>query len=106
MKPTTSPYKHIFYNLNVVRKKSGEKYKKTLERYALVLKKSSNPLMARRVEKTMKKVQARLKLYGITKTMVDEYMAKRSGNLTTTTSVKKAVKKAPTKTVSKTKTAK
>lgn len=38
----------------------------------------TNPLMAKRCEKTMKKVKARLKLFGITTSMVNEYMSKRN----------------------------
>jgi hypothetical protein len=39
MKPTTSPYKHIFYNPNRVRSKSGKKIKKALERFIDLLRK-------------------------------------------------------------------
>jgi len=61
-----------------VRKKSGRKYQKAYEWYFLVSQKMHNPIMTKWCEKTMKKVQARLKLFGITKAMVDQYMSKRS----------------------------
>lgn len=80
----------------MVRKKSGDKYKKALEWHLLVQKKALDPMMKKRADKTIKKVEARLKLYGITKKMVDEYMNKRNPSVAHE-QVKKPTKKTPTK---------
>lgn len=77
MKPTTSPYKHIFYNPNRVRKKSGEKHKKAIERKIDLLKKLDHNGPSRWIDQTMKRADARLKLFGINATMIEKKIASK-----------------------------
>lgn len=65
-------YKHFTYNLNWAKKKSGDKYKKALDWYILVLKKEEKGLTPKWVEKTKPKVLARLKKYGIKEDKIKE----------------------------------
>ena len=69
--------KHLFYNPNRKRPKSDVKYKKAMEWYILVKKKASKPWFEKWVEKTMIKVENRLKKYGITQDMLKEYLEKK-----------------------------
>ncbi len=69
---------HSFQNPNKKRKKSGKKYKKVYERYYSLMKKKNKEWDTKRIYKTMLKCQSRLTKFGITQTMVDEYVAKKS----------------------------
>jgi len=53
------------------KKKSGQKHKKAIERYILVLKKEAKWGMDKRVVQTKKKALARIKKYGITQTQIN-----------------------------------
>jgi hypothetical protein len=77
MKPCTSPKKRVFYKLEKKRKKSGEKYQSVLDRYVLVTKKSKMEHMQSWVAKTLVKVNARLKKYGISEQQLQSYCAKK-----------------------------
>lgn len=63
-------YKHMLYNVNRARRKSGEKSKKALERYILVLKKEILLWETKWVINTKKAALARLKKMWITKEIV------------------------------------
>jgi hypothetical protein len=56
---------HAFQNPNRKRSKSGKKYEKALERYALIQKKATFPGMEKWSAMTMKKCLTRLKKFGI-----------------------------------------
>lgn len=60
----------MLYNVSRARKKSGDKQKKALEWYILVLKKEVLLGTTKRVINTKKCAEARLKKMGITKDMV------------------------------------
>lgn len=78
MKPTTSPYKHIFYNQNRSRPKSCEKYKKTMQWYFELVKREKEEGLTKWILKTKVKAEARLKKYGITQNMMNNYIEKHS----------------------------
>lgn len=63
-------YKHMFYNVNRARKKSGNKHKKAIEWYILVLKKEELLGETKWVINTKKSAEARLKKMWITKELV------------------------------------
>ncbi len=63
-------YKHMLYNVNRARRKSGDKQKKALEWYILVLKKEILLGTTKWVINTKKCAEARLKKMGITKEVV------------------------------------
>lgn len=65
-------YKHIFYNLNWVRKKSWKKYQKAVEWYVLILKKQEKDWESKWVQKTKEKSLARLVKYWISMDKVKE----------------------------------
>ena len=69
--------KRLFYNLNRKRSKSYEKYKKAYEWYITVMKKKDKQWFEKWVEKTLQKVIARFKKYGITNQMLKEYLSKK-----------------------------
>ncbi len=69
--------KHIFYNPNRKRPKSDVKYKKAMEWFVKVKKKTSKPGFEKWVDKTMVKVENRLKKYWITEEMLKEYLEKK-----------------------------
>ena len=62
----------MLYNVNRARKKSGDKQKKALEWYILVLKKEKLLGETKRVINTKKSAEARLKKMGITKNQIIE----------------------------------
>lgn len=68
---------HFFQNPNKKRKPSGEKYKKAINWYIDLLKKEEAWNMVKWVEKTKVKADARLKKFGITRTMIQKVLAKR-----------------------------
>ena len=70
-------HKHIFQNKNFARSKSHKKYQKALEWYATVLKKENKVGFEKWVANELVKVNLRFKKFGITKTMVEDYMSKR-----------------------------
>jgi len=70
-------YKRFTYNLNWVKKKSGKKYKKAVERYILILKKQVKEGDSKRVIKTKVRAQARLKKYGIPMIKITDLLEKK-----------------------------
>lgn len=77
MKPCTSPYKHIFYNLNRTRKKSWEKYKKAMQWYVELMNREEIEGLTKWIQKTKLKAEARLKKFWITKQMIANYIANK-----------------------------
>ncbi|MCK9467059.1 MAG: hypothetical protein M0P94_01915 [Candidatus Absconditabacterales bacterium] len=69
--------KRFLVGLNWKKKKSGQKYKKAIERYILVLKKESVQGETKRTKDTKKKALARLKKYGITMNQVKEALDRK-----------------------------
>jgi len=69
-----SKHKHILFNLNWVKKKSGHKYKKAMERYILILKKEAKEWETKWVKKTKEKARLRLKKYGIHMIKIQEML--------------------------------
>lgn len=67
-------HKHVFYNLNVKRTKSWEKYKKAMAWYTDILKKQKKEWMQKWVAKTRIKAEARFKKFWITRTMFEAYL--------------------------------
>ncbi|HCB51299.1 TPA: hypothetical protein DEP21_01820 [Patescibacteria group bacterium] len=67
----------MLYNVNRVRRKSGEKQKKALEWYILVLKKEVLLGETKWVINTKKAASARLQKMGITKAMVIKTLEKK-----------------------------
>ncbi len=59
------------------KKKSGQKYKKAIERYILVLKKESFQWETKWTKNTKEKSLARLKKYGITMNQVKEVLDRK-----------------------------
>lgn len=70
-------YKHILYNLNWVKKKSGRKYEKAMDRYIDILKKEAREGETKWVYKTKQQALARFKKYGITMDQVKAVMERR-----------------------------
>lgn len=68
---------HFFQNPNKKRKPSGFKYKKAIDWYIELLKKEKAWTMAKWVEKTKVKANARLKKFGITKPMIQKVADRR-----------------------------
>ncbi len=69
--------KHIFYNPNRKRKKSAQKYKKTLEWLLLVAKKSEKEYMSNWVRSTLPMVYARIKKYGISHEEIQKFFEQK-----------------------------
>ena len=69
-------YKHFLYNVNVARRKSGDKLKSAIERYVLLLKKEAKAA-TKWVYKTKIKADLRLKKFGITKEMITNALEKK-----------------------------
>jgi hypothetical protein len=67
-------FPRVLYNLNTVKIKSGDKYKKAMERYVDLLKKEEKSGSSKWTQKTKIKASARLKKYGITLTQMKEYV--------------------------------
>lgn len=70
-------YKHFLYNLNWAKKKSGDKYKKAIDRYILILKKEEQWRDPKWVAKTKVKCLSRVKRYGITTKKIKEILESR-----------------------------
>lgn len=70
-------FPHIFYNLNIVRKKSWKKYQKAIERYIDILKKEEKAWESKRTIKTKEKALARLKKYGIKNETVVKFLDRK-----------------------------
>lgn len=67
-------FPRVLYNLNAVKKKSGDKYKKAMEWFLSILKKEAKAGDATKwTTKTKVKATARLKKYGITLAQVKDY---------------------------------
>lgn len=62
--------KHIFYNLNWKKKKSGKKYEKAINRIIFLLKRQDRDGETKWISQTMWRAEARLKKYGITRQQV------------------------------------
>ncbi|HPC34482.1 MAG TPA: hypothetical protein PLP73_02375 [Candidatus Absconditabacterales bacterium] len=69
--------KRFLVGLNWKKRKSGQKYKKAIERYILVLKKESIQGETKWVKDTKQKALARLKKYGITMGQVKEALDRK-----------------------------
>jgi hypothetical protein len=69
--------KRLFYNLNRKKPKSHKKYKKAMEWYITVMKKKDKMGYEKWVEKTLEKVIARFRKYGITPAMLKEYLERK-----------------------------
>ena len=57
--------KHIFYNLNRKKKRSGKKYKKVIDWYISLLKRQDKEGPTLWIQKTMPKAESRLRRYGV-----------------------------------------
>ncbi len=69
--------KRFLVGLNWKKRKSGQKYKKAIERYILVLKKESIQWETKWVKNTKQKALARLKKYWITMGQVKEALDRK-----------------------------
>ncbi|HKL44164.1 MAG TPA: hypothetical protein VJ892_02720 [Candidatus Absconditabacterales bacterium] len=69
--------KHFLVGLNWKKKKSGQKHKKAIERYILVLKKEAKEGETKRVKNTKEKALARLKKYGIPMRQIKEALDRK-----------------------------
>ena len=67
----------MLYNVSRARKKSGEKFKKAIEWYILVLKKEAQQGETKRVEKTKKAALERLHKMRITKAQIVATMERK-----------------------------
>jgi hypothetical protein len=70
-------FPRVLYKLNVVRKKSGDKYKKTFDRAVLLLKKQAKDGDSKRNIKAQEKLMKRCKKYGISEQMLHDYVEKK-----------------------------
>ena len=69
--------KRFLVGLNWKKRKSGQKYKKAIERYILILKKESVQGETKRVKNTKKQAWARIKKYGITISQIKEALDRK-----------------------------
>jgi len=69
-------HKHIFYNVSRHSKKSGDKLKKAINRYVSLLKREAKAA-TKWIYKTKIKADARIKKFGITKTMIQKALEKK-----------------------------
>lgn len=69
--------KHFLVGLNWKKRKSGQKYKKAIEWYILVLKKEAMHGETKWTKNTKEKALARLKKYGITMWQVKDTLDKK-----------------------------
>jgi len=69
--------KHFLVGLNWKKKKSGQKYKKAIERYILILKKESRDGETKWVKNTKLKALARLKKYWIPMRQIKEALDRK-----------------------------
>lgn len=72
-----SKFQRVFYNLNRLKKKSGEKHKNALLWYVLILKKQAKQGETKWIYKTKKQAEARLKKYGISMLAVKDHLEKK-----------------------------
>ena len=70
-------YKHMLYNVSRVRRKSGDKLKKALEWYILVLKKEKLLWETKWVINTKKAALARLQKMRVTQDMITKTLEKK-----------------------------
>lgn len=66
-------HNHIFYNPNRAKAKSGDKYKKAIKWYLDLLEKKEKHGDTKWIQKTLEKANERLKKFGVTNEMIDEY---------------------------------
>ena len=66
-------FPRVLYNLNAVKAKSGDKYKKAMEWFLNILKKEAKGGETKWTSKTKVKATARLKKYGITLAQMKTY---------------------------------
>jgi hypothetical protein len=69
--------KHFLVGLNWKKKKSGQKHKKAIERYILVLKKEAVQWDTKWIKNTKEKSLARLKKYWISMSQVKEALDRK-----------------------------
>ncbi len=69
--------KHIFFNPNIKRTKSGEKYKKVIARFVLLAKKEKKEWLTKRIAKTRVRCLSRIKKYGISNTVLKKELKVR-----------------------------
>jgi hypothetical protein len=69
--------KHFLVGLNWKKKKSGQKHKKAIERYILVLKKEAVQWDTKWIKNTKERSLARLKKYGINMSQVREALDRK-----------------------------
>ncbi len=62
---------HAFQNPNKKRKKSGKKYEKTIKWYQSLVSREQKEGLTKWIIQTKKKVNARIKKYGITPAMLE-----------------------------------
>lgn len=70
-------FERVLYNLNTVRSKSWDKYKKVKETYLAVLKKEAKGGETKWTIDAKQKAAVRLKKYGITFAMIKAYAEKK-----------------------------
>lgn len=69
--------KHIFFNPNIRRIKSWEKYKKALNWFVLLAKKEKKEGLTKRIQKTRVRCLSRIKKYGISNTILKKELKLR-----------------------------
>jgi len=69
--------KHFLVGLTWKKKKSGQKHKKAIERYILILKKEAKEWETKWIKNTKEKALNRLKKYGIPMRKVKEALDKK-----------------------------
>lgn len=62
---------HAFQNPNKKRKKSGKKLENAISRYLTLVKREKKEGLTKWIVQTRKKLDARIKKYGITQAMLD-----------------------------------
>lgn len=69
-----SKYRRMFYNQNFARKKSYNKYQNAIVWYVDLIRKEKKEWLTKWIAKTRVKADARIKKYGITKNMINDYL--------------------------------
>lgn len=70
-------FPRVLYNLNFIRAKSGEKHKKAMEWYLLILKKEAKNGVTKWTQKAKLRASARLKQNGVSLLQLQHYIAKK-----------------------------
>ena len=70
-KPSQSNRKHIFYNPNIKRQKSWDKYKNLIERFVTLLKREKKEGTTKRIVDAKRRAFDKMKSFGVSLDMVN-----------------------------------